>query len=283
MDENQKALIAQTVLEVTGVAVEVTTPRIDGVRGSLFAYIDGYTTQNGPRFTIKPHGLKSHQVIAEMGTFAMPCIKQMQSATADQLSLARCLIRQIAQEPNTTVSVGPDQTLDNWIVTDTNFHIEAITRVVGNQYDDDAVAQTATKFIAPMLAALAELIGYEEQPGQAGENDPEAEVRAFDEEGTITTATLKKRERSRRNRLLCIAIHGDHCAVCSFVPETTYPGLTSIIEVHHIEPLSQIEAARIYDPRTDLIPLCPNCHRAIHRRFPAFLPEELRNLIILPT
>jgi 5-methylcytosine-specific restriction protein A len=276
MDDAKRGLIAQTVLEVTGVAINVTTPRSDGIRASLLAYIDGYGTQEGPLFTIKPHGLRSHKVAAAMGTFSLPCIKQMQGAGSDQLALSRSLIHQLAENPDTTVSIAPDQTLDNWVVTDTGFGIEVVTRVEENQYSDESVASTAAKFMAPMLAALAELIGYVDPDGE--DNAEETDM-VFDTEGSLTTAVIKKRERSRRNRLLCLAIHGNQCFVCRTIPEEIYPGLTGIIEVHHIEPLSTLSAPKIYDPRTDLVPLCPTCHRAIHRRSPAMLPEQLRAIL----
>lgn len=279
MDESQTGLIAQAILDVTGVAVTVTTPKTVGVRSSLFAFIDGYTAQNGPRFTIQPHGLKRHKVTAEMGNFALPCIRLMQSASEDQLALARCLVLEIAARPDTTLAISPDQTPENWVVTDSGFAIEVITKTSGGQYDNEAVATTAGQFMAPLLAALAELIGYEDPDG---EEMPQPKVIAFDVEGTLTTAIVRKRERSRRNRMLCLAIHGDQCAVCKMVPSDSYPGLSSIIEVHHIEPVSVIAAPKIYDPSTDLIPLCPNCHRAIHRAFPAMLPDDLRKILKMP-
>jgi 5-methylcytosine-specific restriction protein A len=276
MDDAQRELIAQAVFEVTGVTINVTTPRADGIRASLLAYIDGYSSQEGPRFTIRPHGLKSHQVKAEMGNFAVPCIKQMQAAGVDQLALARSLIRQLAKEPDTTVSISPGQTADDWVVTDNGFSIEIITRVEGDQYSDEAVASTASRFMAPMLASLAELIGYVDPDGETNHYDEDI---AFDKEGALTTAVVRKRERSRRNRLLCLAIHGHRCSVCGIIPEEIYPGLTGIIEVHHIEPVSMLSEPKVYDPRTDLIPLCPTCHRAIHQRSPALQPNELRDIL----
>ena len=280
MDETQTGLIAQAILDVTGVAVTVTTPKTAGVRSSLFAYVDGYTAQNGPRFTIQPHGLKRHKVTAEMGNFALPCIRLMQSASEDQVALARCLINQIASKPDTTVTIHPEQTQDNWVVTDNGFRIEVVTRTSAGQYVDDAVAATASDVMAPLLAALAELIGYEDPDG---EELPAPKEVSFDREGALTTAVVRKRERSRRNRMLCLAIHGDRCAVCNMVPADIYPGLPSIIEVHHIEPVSMLAAPKVCDPSTDLIPLCPNCHRAIHRTFPAMLPDDLRNILKMPT
>jgi 5-methylcytosine-specific restriction protein A len=276
MDESQTELIAKAILDVTGVAVTVTTPKTAGVRSSLFAYVDGYTAQNGPRFTIQPHGLKRHKVTAEMGTYALPCIRLMQSASEDQVALARCLVDQIASRPETSVTIQPDQTRDNWCVTDAGFKIEVITRTSAGQYDDDAVVTTASNVMAPLLAALAELIGYEDFDG---EEIPTPKEVALDLEGTLTTTIVRKRERSRRNRMLCLAIHGDRCAVCKAVPADMYPGLSSIIEVHHIEPVSLLTAPKVYDPCTDLIPLCPNCHRAIHRSIPAMLPDDLRNIL----
>lgn len=276
MDESQTDLIARAILNVTGVAVTVTTPKTAGVRSSLFAYVDGYTAQSGPRFIIQPHGLKRHKVTAEMGTFSLPCIRLMQAASSDQITLARCLVDQIASRPNTSVIIHPDQNRENWCVTDTGFKIEVITRTSAGQYDDEAVTTTASNVMAPLLAALAELIGYEDPDGE--EILVPKEV-ALDLEGTLTTTIVRKRERSRRNRMLCLAIHGDRCAVCKMVPADIYFGLSSIIEVHHIEPVSLLTAPKVYDPSTDLIPLCPNCHRAIHRTIPAMLPDDLRNIL----
>ena len=38
------------------------------------------------------------------------------------------------------------------------------------------------------------------------------------------------------------------------------------IEVHHTEPSSSLSQKKIINPQTDLVPLCSNCHRIIHRR-----------------
>jgi 5-methylcytosine-specific restriction protein A len=279
MDDAQRSLIARTVLDVTGVSINVITPKVKEIRSSLLAYIDGYSSQEGPIFAIKAHGLKSHQVTATMGTFSIPCIKQMQAATTEQLALARSLIRQLAAEPNTKVTINPQQTLEDWIVLDSGFSIEIITQVETDQYSEEAVASTASKFMAPMLASFAELIGYVDPDGEDNIADTDF---AFDIEGHLTTALVKKRERSRRNRMLCMAIHGNRCFVCGKSPADDYPGLASIIEVHHIEPISTLLIPRVYDPRTDLIPLCPNCHRAIHQKIPAMMPEELRAIMKIP-
>lgn len=279
MDEAQCKIIAQSLLAVTGVELNVTSKRINGLRSSLVACFTGYGIQEGPRFAIKAHGLKSHQITATMGTFAAPCIRLMQAAAPDKIDFAHCLIRHLANQPNTKVTIAPNQSIEEWKIQDSSFSIKIVTRVNGDQYSDHDVAVTATKFMAPLVAAFAEIIGYTESNDTTESTE---ENTAFDIEGQLTLAITKKRERSRRNRMLCLAIHGNRCYVCGINPDSLYNTASGIIEVHHIEPISIQLKPRIYNPRTDLIPLCPNCHRAIHRKFPAMLPADLRADLIKP-
>jgi 5-methylcytosine-specific restriction enzyme A len=110
------------------------------------------------------------------------------------------------------------------------------------------------------------------------DNNPEIQGEV---EGRVVEMTMKLRERSRRNRLLCLAVHGHICSVCKFDPVSVYGSDDGrILEVHHIEPLSESTKPRVYDPVNDLIPLCPNCHRAIHRRIPAYTPDELKSRLL---
>lgn len=37
------------------------------------------------------------------------------------------------------------------------------------------------------------------------------------------------------------------------------------IEIHHVKPLSTLEEATEIDPEIDLVPVCLNCHRMLHR------------------
>ncbi len=125
------------------------------------------------------------------------------------------------------------------------------------------------------MAAMAELIGYD-----VVEEDPEkAEVPAF--EGAILESVVRRRERNPRNRLLCIRFHGEKCCACGLEPKLRYGDLAgAIIEVHHLEALSLLAEPRPYVPVADLVPLCPNCHRAVHTRRPVPLPvEELKSLL----
>lgn len=127
-----------------------------------------------------------------------------------------------------------------------------------------------------MMAAMAELIGYDviDEPS-------DNEMPIF--EGGISQSVVKRRERNPRNRLLCIRIHGEKCVICGCEPRRVYGEAGSIIEVHHLEPLASLTEPRPYDPRVDLVPICPNCHRAVHSRRPyPFGIEELRILMKVP-
>ncbi len=117
------------------------------------------------------------------------------------------------------------------------------------------------------MAAVAELIGYDEVI-------PEQENYEQAWEGEEKRSVILRRERNPRNRLLCLRLHGEICKVCGLDSKEFYGELGSIIEVHHLVPLSSISEARPYDPATDLIPLCPNCHRAVHTRRPEPWPPE---------
>ena len=99
-------------------------------------------------------------------------------------------------------------------------------------------------------------------------------------EGIPTWRTHRTYERNSRNRAKAILHHGNSCLGCGFSFDNIYTPEHSggYIEVHHIHPLS--EGPRVVDPYEDLIPLCANCHRMVHRRRDDWLDlEELRQLL----
>lgn len=103
-------------------------------------------------------------------------------------------------------------------------------------------------------------------------------------EGHAKQIWVDKYERSVANRNACLAIHGEKCIVCEFDSAVAYPpGVPRIIHVHHRNPLGVLKQAHVPNPGTDLCPVCPNCHAAIHSR-PGnpFTPEDLRALMGRP-
>lgn len=90
-----------------------------------------------------------------------------------------------------------------------------------------------------------------------------------------------KYERNQANRTAAIKIHGTKCMACGFNFEATYGELgENFIEVHHIKPLSSIDQEVEVNPETDLICLCSNCHRMIHRRKDGILTLDALKSII---
>lgn len=74
-------------------------------------------------------------------------------------------------------------------------------------------------------------------------------------------------ERNPKLRREAINIHGTTCAVCGFDFYKRYGEIgKDYIEIHHIKPLFEISESIEVNPQTDLIPVCSNCHRMIHRK-----------------
>ena len=259
-------LLREVLEQGIGADIVVETDS-SGLRTGLRSYFAGLTQNQGPVCTITPSGLKRHNVTVRFGKFSNPCITQMQAASEERQLVARALVQEVARASEVTLL--PEQQLDTWAITGPAFAIEVVVRDVQDHASAEAVARTASEVMVPLMASMAELIGYDEAESIAG-----------DVEGSVIEKTVRRRERSPRNRLLCLSIHGHRCAACGFNPAGVYGDAGGIMEVHHLEPLGLIELPRHYDPRTDLVPLCPNCHRAIHTRKPvAYTLEELREIL----
>lgn len=88
-------------------------------------------------------------------------------------------------------------------------------------------------------------------------------------------------ERSSRNRIEAIRLHGYKCQVCGFDFAETYGEHgRNYIEVHHINPLAEQNGEHTVNPETDLVCLCANCHRMAHRNRNSVLSiDELKELV----
>lgn len=111
------------------------------------------------------------------------------------------------------------------------------------------------------------------------EEDPEEVYLRALPEGAKTIIEVNQYERSETNRRRCIEIHGLACSVCgmNFGDEFGEIG-SGFIEVHHVTPLAQLGGSDEVDPRHDMVPICPNCHRMLHRRNPPYSVEEMRKI-----
>ncbi|UXH46431.1 HNH endonuclease [Rossellomorea vietnamensis] len=101
-------------------------------------------------------------------------------------------------------------------------------------------------------------------------------------EGNVKYYYGKRYERDSKNRRLAIKKHGTICHACEFDFEEVYGERgRDFIEIHHIKPLSTLEESVEINPETDLVPLCSNCHRMVHRRKDEVLSiDELKEIIV---
>lgn len=100
-------------------------------------------------------------------------------------------------------------------------------------------------------------------------------------EGRRKVYYTTKYERNSKNREDAIRIHGTKCMICGFDFEKKYGELgKGYIEVHHIKPLSELTEEIVINPETDLICVCANCHRMLHR-FKSYMVsvDELKQIV----
>ena len=100
-------------------------------------------------------------------------------------------------------------------------------------------------------------------------------------EGNKIEYYVTKYERNPLYREQAVKIHGLTCQICGFNFETKYGRLgENFIEVHHKKPLFSLDGETVPNPETDMICVCSNCHRMLHRhRDSVIAPEELITLI----
>ncbi len=108
------------------------------------------------------------------------------------------------------------------------------------------------------------------------EVDPESR-----REGKVRYIYGKQYERDQKNRVEAIKYHGTKCTICQFDFEKVY-GLRGkgFIEIHHLNPLSSVGKETDINPKTDLVPVCSNCHKMIHRRKDNVLSIEQMKMLI---
>lgn len=81
----------------------------------------------------------------------------------------------------------------------------------------------------------------------------------------------KKRYKEKHGKLTC--------QICQFDFEKVYGEIgKDFIEGHHIVPVSDLQDGD-KTKIEDIVLLCSNCHKMIHRKRPWLLPKELKNLL----
>ena len=91
---------------------------------------------------------------------------------------------------------------------------------------------------------------------------------------------VNRYERNPEARAKCIEIHKARCKICEMSFAETYGTFAKdFIHVHHLTQIANIGNSYKINPKTDLRPVCPNCHAIIHKRNPAYTIEEVKKFI----
>lgn len=111
---------------------------------------------------------------------------------------------------------------------------------------------------------------------------PDSDIPENYYEGAVKTISVNKYERNPIARKKCIEYHGCECSICDLSFEKMYGDLgKDFIHVHHIVPLNTIGKEYEVNYKTDLIPVCPNCHAMLHRKIDGeyYSVEELKLIV----
>jgi 5-methylcytosine-specific restriction protein A len=99
-------------------------------------------------------------------------------------------------------------------------------------------------------------------------------------EGKTKKVLVNSYERNQVARQKCIEHYGAFCQVCNFDFEKIYGNIgKDFIHVHHIVDISTLGNEYSVDSIKDLIPVCPNCHSMLHKKKPAYLIDELKEMM----
>jgi predicted HNH restriction endonuclease len=99
-------------------------------------------------------------------------------------------------------------------------------------------------------------------------------------EGARTTITVNSYERSSKARRDCIANKGVRCEACEMLFEDVYGEIgRGFIHVHHVNMIAAQDEEYKIDWRTDLVPVCANCHAMLHKQNPPLTVADLRSMI----
>jgi 5-methylcytosine-specific restriction enzyme A len=268
MIDEKVGLVRRALEAGTGADVSLRADR-SGLQTSLQIWFTDLTRRGGPVVTLGPSGLRRHRVVIKFGSASAKVLTQIRLADDEAKKLACALTASIDSQIEVVLPDG--MTRQRWTVNGPDFFISAEKRGIDTPLDDDEIGLTCEEIVVPLLAALAELIGYDEIAPQLTEDDIGAT------EGRILLSEVRRRERNPRNRLLAIRLHGHRCAICGLDPWGTNCFARHGIFGEKITPLASLDTPRIYDPASDLIPLCPTCHRVVHTRRP--IPWEPREVL----
>jgi 5-methylcytosine-specific restriction protein A len=249
-----------------------------GGTNTIQIYPSGVPVQN--TFTIQTTvGWRSVEVSFVPGSFAGDFVRLMGQAGPDSRNCCAAVLAKCLADGGTVSLKINGQTVspDNASGWDPDWkRLELSVRRgqldLGNGDEDNEKICAWTQQVTAAVIALLPL----EQDETLTEN-----LQDGFPEGARAQVEVNRYERDRRNRAAALAIHGYACLVCgSDLGDRYGPVAVGLVEVHHLTEVSKLGADYHINPGTDLVPLCPNCHRVAHRRDPPFGIEELKSMLL---
>jgi 5-methylcytosine-specific restriction protein A len=186
-------------------------------------------------------------------------------------------------------SLGGERTIESFHLSLRNSrdsfdsHFPRTNRVGWRKNNKPAELTGASKKIFDALGQLEEPDVWARIASNYSKLEPH-EVASFDEieaeeksnldylktktEGGIKVFVSKRIERNAAMRANALEIHGTDCMACGFNFNYAYGEWgRGFAEVHHLKPLHESAGERVStNPLTDLVVLCSNCHRMVHRK-----------------
>jgi 5-methylcytosine-specific restriction enzyme A len=139
-----------------------------------------------------------------------------------------------------------------------NFGFRYLGRFVYGSHTPNELKSTPTRFV---LYPLENVPDDEEKETRTGESHY-----LPDKEGKERTRIQTTYERKPKLRAAAIEFHGTKCKICGFDFGEKYGQIgEGYIEIHHLIPHFSVKGEHEVDPKKDLVPVCSNCHRMIHR------------------
>lgn len=142
-----------------------------------------------------------------------------------------------------------------FIKNDEGRYLESISESRKTNYWRDGT-RPLSKEVYDKILSLSEI---------AVENSLDYEFTSNYTEGKKMVTYTTVYERNPKLRQQALDFHGYTCMVCGFNFLKVYGDIgLGFIHVHHVNPLSET-GEQVVNPKTDLMPVCPNCHCMIHR------------------
>jgi 5-methylcytosine-specific restriction protein A len=214
---------------------------------------------------------RSAQSVLVWGKFARPCIQRLGEADPVSRSSVAAVAAALPKgiRPQFVIN-GVEHLLNDpteWPAVWNSVQWSLLRgSLPGDTMSEQDWETVAADLVLPLLSMLVALLGVEELEAD----------KSADEGNSYEVCSLRY-ERKKINRDICLRIRGSRCLCCNRSMEEEYGSAAQdLIEVHHVTPVASMGSQYRVNPTTDLIPVCPNCHRVLHRSDPPIPPEQLR-------